>query len=120
MLIGNPSTGKSQPLEMLKRAVTALEKDDLSKFTEAYRVWQTAAAVAKEVEQNWQTDVREAVKAGHVAPARPATADFPTEPLRPRIVVGNITVEKTGSALCSFSKRPAPVAGRGGGVVWQF
>jgi hypothetical protein len=104
LLVGNPSTGKSQPLEVLKRAVRAIEPDDAPDFSEVHRAWQTAAATAKEVETRWLVDVKAAVKDDHLAPLRPSEADIPSEPLRPRILIGSATVEKLGHMFAAFPR----------------
>jgi hypothetical protein len=104
LLIGNPSTGKSQPLEVMKRAVRSIESDDQPDFAEVHRAWRATAAVAKQVEAEWQAKVKAAVKQQRPTPARPIEADVLAEPMQPRIVIGWATVEKLGSMFAAFPR----------------
>ena len=104
LLVGNPSTGKSQPLTTVIRAVRTLEQDVAPDFEAAHRDWQTRAATAKEVEERWRADIKLAVKSDGPAPQRPLDADAPPEPLHPRILIGSITVEKLGVLFKAFPR----------------
>ncbi len=104
LLVGNPSAGKSQPLTTVIRAVQTLERDVAPDFEEAYRNWQTRAAMAREIEERWKAEIKLAVKSDWPAPPRPHDADAPPEPLQPRILIGNITVERLGLLFKAFPR----------------
>ena len=104
LLVGNPSTGKSQPLEVMKRAVRAIEPEDMPDFAEVRRAWLTEAATAEEVEARWQAQVKVAVKENRSSPPRPMEADVPAEPTPPRILIGSATVEKLGLMFAAFPR----------------
>ncbi|HEV2363975.1 MAG TPA: DUF3987 domain-containing protein [Caulobacteraceae bacterium] len=94
LLVGNPSTGKSQPLDLLRRASRNLELGEGADFAKAERAWKTQTALAKEAEDGWREQVKQAAKKGAPPPMRPVEADAPPEPKRPRVVVGSMSVEK--------------------------
>ncbi|MEP6968099.1 MAG: DUF3987 domain-containing protein [Pseudomonadota bacterium] len=94
LVVGNPSTGKTQPLDLVRRAARGIEAAEGADFVERENAWKTQAAVAKAAEDAWRDEVKAAAKADRPAPARPSKADPPPPPQRPRIVIGNATVEK--------------------------
>ena len=103
-VVGAPSTGKTQPLDVMKRAVRAIEPEDEPDFEEIHRAWETKAAAAKEVEAAWLGEVKKAVRDGIPPPPKPADADAPSAPVRPRIMVGTLTVEKLGLLFDAFPR----------------
>ncbi len=120
LLVGNPSTGKTQPLDLMKRATRAIEPDDAPDFADHHRAWQSAAAMAKEVEARWLADVKKALKNSWPSPARPAEADAPPEPLPPRILIGNATVEKLGRLFEAFPRGLLLIVDEGAAWLGNF
>lgn len=103
-LVGNPSTGKTQPIDVMKRAVKAIEPDDAPDFEARHSAWKTASGIAKEIENVWQRKVRVAVQKSNPPPAKPADLECKDEPLRPRILIGSVTVEKLGLLFAAFPR----------------
>ena len=104
LLVGKPSSGKTQPLDVIRCAVREIEPDDAPDFAERYSAWKTAAAIAEEMESRWRLDLKNSVKDNRPAPARPSDADAPAEPLRPRILIGSVTVEKLEPMFAAFPR----------------
>lgn len=99
MAVGQPSMNKSPgfdavlgPLRKLERAARVAAEADLAAFRER-------AEVAKLAEANWKEAAKAAVKDGKDAPAKPASASPGPEPIRPRFVMSDATVEKLGVIL---------------------
>jgi hypothetical protein len=93
-LIGAPSSGKTPAVRPIIEACRTIERD-------AEPEWQSAMAEhaglvegARAIEEQWRTDVRKATKDGTPAPARPAGAEIPPEPSRPRLVAMDATTEE--------------------------
>ena len=92
-LIGTPSAGKSPALAPMIEASRVIER-------EAEPAWQAALArhardaeVATAIEKQWQDDVRKALSKGSRPADRPAGADAPAAPARPRLMTMDTSTE---------------------------
>jgi hypothetical protein len=120
VLVGVPSSGKSQPLDVMRRAARSIEVGEGSDFAEVEREWKATATLAEETEDEWTRKVREAVKAGLKPPPRPVGADVPPEPQRPRIIVGNATPEKLNKLFAANPRGLLLMMDEGAGWFGNF
>jgi hypothetical protein len=93
-LIGQPSTGKTPALRPIVEAARAMERDAEPQWEAASAEHDARAEAARTVQEQWQSEVRAAVKRDEAPPARPAGADAPPPPPRPRVVAMDATTEE--------------------------
>ncbi len=91
--VGNPSAGKSQPLDAVKRPLLAIERSMAANFDEVKRDFETKKKVAELAREAWEVSAKNSYKASGDAPLMPADALVPDEPTKPRLVIGNTTTE---------------------------
>ena len=104
--IGLPSTGKTPAIEPMTKASGKLERDDEPVWRTALAKYERDAEAASAVEQTWRDEVRKATKAKNgvqdkgdtkketVLPDRPAAAEAPKKPPRPRVVTMDSSTEE--------------------------
>lgn len=92
--IGNPSCGKSPSLAVLKRALQALERECAGDVKAERGEFEARKIEAEAARERWEASAKEAVKHSRAAPPMPEDAQEPQEPQPPRLVVGDITIEK--------------------------
>ena len=73
-------------------------------YPDELRRWRTKLEEAKAVRSEWESEVREAVKAGSPAPEMPERAVEPERPPRPRIVITDITPEAAARQAAAHQK----------------
>jgi Protein of unknown function (DUF3987) len=93
-LIGAPSTGKTPALRPIIEACREVERDAEPEWRAAMAEHARLAEAALALEEQWRADVRTAATSGQPAPNRPLGADAPAEPLRPRLVAMDATMEE--------------------------
>lgn len=98
-LVGAPSSNKSPALDAVKKILRTFEADLAISHEETIRKWESDNEAANVRRAAWQVDVKKAVEDGRSPPSLPENADVPTKPGRPRLVVGDATVEAIGSLL---------------------
>ena len=100
-LVMPPSQNKTPVLAPFREAVQAAE-DHLSRnFEEKHRQWEADRKAAELARKKWESDVEEAIKKGYMPPPLPKTAEVPPEPLKPRLWVADITIEKAAELLAN-------------------
>jgi Protein of unknown function (DUF3987) len=97
--IGSPSSGKSPANDAVLDLVSVLDLDMAETFPEMQRDYDTDKEAARIRRKTWESQVEDAVKAGHVPPQRPANADEPPAPTRPRIRIMDATPEANAALL---------------------
>jgi hypothetical protein len=97
--VGAPSSGKSPGADAVLDALRALDASLASEFPDQLRIWEAAKAAAAERREVWKADVKEAVKRGSPPPDMPTTAVEPPQPVRPRGLVNDPTVESMAPLL---------------------
>ncbi len=102
--VGNPSSGKSPGADPVLHLLRAIEKDMATGFEEKQREWKTANEAATCARENWEKQVRKAVKDGATPPVMPAEAEAPPEVIRPRIVGNDTSTEKLALLLAAHNK----------------
>ena len=103
-LVGPPSTGKTPALKPLVEACRAVERDAEPGWQTAVSEYARVAEAARAIDERWCADVRAAIKDGKVAPARPAGAEIPPEPPRPRVVAMDATTEELQHLLANQTR----------------
>ena len=94
MLVGEPSSAKSPALDTVLTPMKAIEKDLVSTFADDHDAWQHSATLAGIAEDSWTKKCKTAFEKGEVPPDKPREAIAADEPIRPRVVVNDVTVEK--------------------------
>ncbi len=98
-IVGDPSSRKSPPLEVIVEPLRSIERDHADEHREALAQWTEADRVAAIVRAVWEDKVRKAVKEGNEAPEMPDEACSPTEPVRRRTVMMDTTPEAVAPIL---------------------
>jgi hypothetical protein len=108
-LVGLPSSGKSPAADVVLDPLRRAERELAEGFDEIHRRWETARAEAEAKREQWEREVKEAVKTGHPALEMPAGAVVPPEPRRPRLFTTEATVEAAAELLANEPKGLAMV-----------
>jgi len=98
-IIGVPSAGKTPALRPSIDASRRLERDAEPAWREALAQYKRDAEVAKTLEKNWLESVRTAAKEKTNPPDRPAGAQEPDAPIRPRLVAMDTSTEELQKML---------------------
>jgi hypothetical protein len=98
-LIGAPSAGKTPALRPMIEASRGIERDAEPKWREALAIYARDAEAARARDKAWQQEVREAVASGMTPPDRPARADKPEQPPRPRAMAMDVSTEELQKML---------------------
>jgi hypothetical protein len=93
-VIGAPSTGKTPALRPVIEASRTSERDAEPAWREALAQYQRDAEAAKARDKAWREKVRDAAAKGAPPPARPADAEEPARPPRPRVIAMDTTTEE--------------------------
>ena len=95
---------QSSAIDVVYRLVQHAEDKMAAGFDELSRDYETRKHVAEARHEAWRIDVKAAVKGGTPPPSRPADAEEPAPPTRPRIRIADATTERLG-ALASALPR---------------
>lgn len=103
--VGNPSSGKSPGAAPVVRDTLGLVEAAMARdHPAALAKWQEQAAVGAAAAKEWERGVAAAVKAEEEPSPRPAAADCPPRPVRPRAKVSDATIEKLADLLAGLPK----------------
>jgi hypothetical protein len=103
--VGNPSSGKSSGAAPVMRDVLQRLEAWMARDYPAQRAqWDDAAIVAKAAQKEWERAVSVALKEGQPVPERPKVAVSPPKPVRPRVRVMDVTIEKLAELLAALPK----------------
>ncbi len=102
--VGAPSSNKTPPFMVLQTAVARLEAEAAPDFDAQLARHREREQVSRLEEDCWKDRARKATKNGNPAPPKPAEAEPPEEPHRPRLFVANTTTEAL-SKLFSRNER---------------
>jgi hypothetical protein len=96
--VGDSGDGKSPRGDVLYRSVLPeIERRMAADFPDQLREAQSAIEAAKARQESWKDDLRKAIKAGLTVPPRPS--DEPEEPLAPRLMLSDVTIERVAALL---------------------
>jgi Protein of unknown function (DUF3987) len=93
-IIGAPSAGKTPALQPMIEVSRALERDAEPAWCEALARYKRDAEAAHARDKAWRDDVRAAASSGAATPDRPAGAQQPEPPPRPRMVAMDTSTEE--------------------------
>lgn len=97
--VGDPSTRKSPSLDAVTEPLRLIERDQAEAHRDRLREWQNDSNVAKAVREDWQGQIKKAIKEGASTPQMPPAAVEPDEPCRRRTLVVDATPEAVGAIL---------------------
>jgi hypothetical protein len=93
-LIGNPSAGKTPPMNSIVAVSKQLERECEPEWQDAISRYERDAEAAKARDKEWRESVREAVSAGRAPPNQPVDARLLIRPPRPRILAMDCSTEE--------------------------
>jgi len=93
-LVGSPSAGKSPAMTAAIDLVRAAEERMAEGFDDTRRLHETAKRVAEAAKEEWEIEIKIALKESRKAPPMPMTAEVPDEPVRPRLMTMDSSTEK--------------------------
>jgi hypothetical protein len=93
-LIGAPSTGKTPALQPMIDASRKLEREAEPPWRIALASYERDAEAAQALDKTWRESVRTAANDGSARPDRPASAEEPTCPPRPRVITMDTSTEE--------------------------
>jgi hypothetical protein len=94
VLIGAPSAGKTPALRPMIEVSRVLERDAEPAWRETLMRHERDAEAARAHDKAWRDTVRTAATDGTTLPERPANAEPPAPPARPRIVAMDTSTEE--------------------------
>lgn len=97
--VGDASSRKSPALDQVKDPLQVIELEQAEAHKFKLREWQDQLAVAKAVKEDWQGQIKKAIKDGKTPPRMPPAATEPEEPIRRRSIVMDATPEAMGAIL---------------------
>jgi len=93
--VGDSGDGKSPGADCLMRNVLpAIEHRMIGDFPERHQEWQAAIEADKVAKKRWQSELRDAQKAGEPAPPMPQPTVSDIEPEKPRLRQHDVTIEQ--------------------------
>ena len=93
-LIGAPSTGKTPALQPMIEASRVLERDAEPAWRGELARYERDAEAARAVDKTWRELVHTAANDGSAPPDRPAKADEPVRPQRPRVATMDTSTDE--------------------------
>jgi len=97
--VGDPSANKSPGLDAMTAPLRKMEKAIAESHKDTMRDWNSDAERARAVKDDWQVQVKTAVKEGLQTPKMPTDAVAPAEPARRRLIVQDGTPEAIAAIL---------------------
>ncbi|MCL2430492.1 MAG: YfjI family protein [Alphaproteobacteria bacterium] len=102
--IGDSGDGKSPGADTLNLYVLpVVERRMGADFPDHLREAQATIEAAKVRMENWKNELRDAVKGGIPLPCQPGAV--PQEPLAPRLVLSDVTIERVASMLAAAAPK---------------
>ena len=98
-LVGLSGSGKSPSLDVVKRALSVVERSRQQENTARQLAHETRVERAKAALKKWKDDVAAAVEAGQPPPVKPAEAQDVRPFVVPRLYVSDCTIERLAPLL---------------------
>ena len=98
-VVGFSGTGKTPGLEVIKRALSEIEREKRDTIGGLRRKHDTRVENARAAREAWKKAVKEAIESGRPAPAMPKEADDPGKFIAPKLYVSDGTIERVGELL---------------------
>jgi len=99
VVVGASGTGKTPGIDVSKRALDDVSRNNRSKVVELRRQHETKAEAAKAARTQWKKQVEEAIAAGQGAPPMPEEATDPGPFIEARPYITDVTIERIGELL---------------------
>ena len=103
-LIGAPSTGKTPALGPIIEASRKLERDAEPAWREELARYERAAEAACATDKMWREQVHKATNEKITSPDRPAAAEAPNKPPRPRVITMDTSTEELQRLLADNTR----------------
>jgi hypothetical protein len=104
--VGDSGEGKSPGADVIyRRVLPPMEARMMSDFPERLQEHRRQAEVAKALHDKWRDEVRAAQKKGTPPPLPPEDAGDTPEPMAPRLVQNDVTIEKVAQLLAGASPK---------------
>jgi hypothetical protein len=100
-LIGAPSAGKTPTLRPMIETSRVLERDAEPAWRDTLAQYERAAEAARATDKAWRETVHGAAKKGSPPPVRPASAEEPPRPPRPRVLTMDSSTEELQRLLAN-------------------
>jgi hypothetical protein len=98
-IVGFSGTGKTPGLEVIKRTLSAIERDKRDAINELRRKHESKVEKARAARSVWKNKVEEAAETGANAPDMPEEAQDPGKFIAPRLFVSDGTIERLAELL---------------------
>jgi hypothetical protein len=98
-VVGFSGTGKTPGLNVSKRCVKQVERNNKNSDDAKRRAYETKKESASAARAKWQRAVKEAIEANLQAPPMPAEAADPGKYIPPKLYVSDGTIERLGELL---------------------
>jgi hypothetical protein len=103
-VVGNPSSGKSPGLDVIRDQIGLIEAEANEEYKEQIADWDTKKRLAKIALDVCEDDCKRARKDKKPIPLHPLDADEPPRPIRKRIITNDPTVEKVARIVLENPK----------------
>ena len=98
-LVGVSGSGKTPSLDVVKRALSVVERSRQQENTVRQLAHETRVERAKAAQKKWKEDVAAAVEAGQPPPVKPVEAQDVRPFVMPRLYVSDCTIERLAPLL---------------------
>lgn len=95
-LVGNPSAGKSPAINYSFDRLQRVEDELAAGHPEEMMKWYPEKRAAEVRHDMWEKDVKTAIDMGREPPMKPDNAVTPPPPVKPRLIIGDVTIEVVG------------------------
>ena len=98
-IIGFSDSGKTPALDVIRRALSRIERNRKEKIEELQRAHAKRMEVAKATQKKWKEEAQQAIANNQPTPDMPAEAMTPAEFVAPRLYVSDATIERIAVLL---------------------
>lgn len=102
--VGRPSSSKSPATDVILDLLRELESDFVAQHEQSIREYETAKEKSIVKQEVWKTEVKTANKLNTPPPLKPLDAMEIDEPVMPRIIVNDTSIEKLAQLLSGNKK----------------
>jgi Protein of unknown function (DUF3987)/Bifunctional DNA primase/polymerase, N-terminal len=102
--VGGPTAGKSPAADPIREVMRELSAGIAEKYPETKRRWEQHCALAKAEREKHKRDLKKSLDEGAAPPEYPLSAQEPDPPVKPRLTVGDATIEFLAYLLSQLSR----------------
>ncbi|WP_193227573.1 DUF3987 domain-containing protein [Aureimonas psammosilenae] len=103
-VVGSPSSSKSPAMDAAFDLVRHAEDRMAAGFEDTQRQHETTKQIARAKREAWEADVKIDLKNGQFPSSMPEDAILPEEPVRPRVRVADVTIEKLAALAAGLPR----------------